>query len=254
MNDRIRTLVAAFTGGLVVLALGTAASALAETTVPVDAVPRQIPYSGTIEKDGVGLSDDVTLRFSLYDAPDAAANLLWTQDLKVPVYAGHFTAVLGSLDDAKAAALTTTVTSAKELYLGIDIVLDKEKDTLVKLSNRQRFLPAPYALWTTAATNFTVASGLTVGGPAEVGSLHVLANAKVDGAFSSAKMSCRATCKDLKSLTLPGSLTFGSYDPKDTYCPPNYYVCGMNQKVEKYGGSSVDDTGVTGVRIICCPF
>ncbi|NOZ02683.1 MAG: hypothetical protein GXP54_12455, partial [Deltaproteobacteria bacterium] len=32
-------------------------------------------------------------------------------------------------------------------------------DTVVPLSNRQRFLPVPYAMWTTAATNFVVSGG-----------------------------------------------------------------------------------------------
>ena len=57
-----------------------------------------------------------------------------------------------------------------------------------------------------------------------------------------------------KVLKVKGEAPWGIWH-EATYCPNNYYVCGLQQKVEpKQGGGSNDDTALNGVALKCCKF
>ncbi|MBM4372322.1 MAG: hypothetical protein FJ098_11750, partial [Deltaproteobacteria bacterium] len=164
MKDIVRLSLAGFAGALFALTLAFGLRALADGDPATDQVPRYIPYQGTLEKDGVGMSATVTLTFQLYDGADAATPV-WTEELAVPVYAGRFTALLGSSSGVSVTSLTETVRDADDLHLAI-LIEDGEQQ--VPLSNRQRFMPLPYALWSTSATDFRVA-GTVMGGLRVIG-------------------------------------------------------------------------------------
>ena len=171
MSERIKTMLIALTGGLFSAIVVLGVSAIADNNPGTDNVPKLIPYNGTLEKDGHVINDAVKLHFRIFDGKDAQ-NPVWEEQLTVQVYHGRFTALLGSSSPESSANLAKVINNADDLYLGIGVVTSSGE---VQLSNRQRFLPVPYALWTTASTDFKVGHDLTVshnisaGGDASVG-------------------------------------------------------------------------------------
>jgi hypothetical protein len=53
------------------------------------------------------------------------------------------------------------------------------------------------------------------------------------------------------SVAAPGAAPWGTWKGP-AFCPANYFVCGIEQKVEVQQGNG-DDTAVNGVRVYCCP-
>ncbi|NOZ02684.1 MAG: hypothetical protein GXP54_12460 [Deltaproteobacteria bacterium] len=160
METRLKTFLAALGGSVVTMVLALGVTAMADSNPETDQVPRLVPYQGTLEKDGKPVTGAVDLVFDLYDGP-ATDTPVWTETLNVAVYAGRFSAVLGSSSGTSATDLAKVLTDADDVYLGVSVKTDP--DTVVPLSNRQRFLPVPYALWTTAATDFKVGRDVHVG-------------------------------------------------------------------------------------------
>ena len=163
-SERMKTFLSAFAGGVIAIALAHAVTALADGNPAIDQVPKLIPYQGTLEKDGTGVTGQVPMTFSLFDG-STATTAAWTEKQTVNVFAGRFLAMLGSTSATSATNLTKTLTNADDVYLAVTLNTAAGD---VPLSNRQRFLPVPYALWTTAATNFNVGRDLTVGHAATV--------------------------------------------------------------------------------------
>ncbi len=159
MKDRAKTFLTAMAGTLSALALVLGGAAVADSGG--GAVAKLIPYQGTLEQDGKAVHGATDLVFRLYDGAGGGASKLWEETLQVQVLSGRFQALLGSSSSQSADQLAEVLKAGKDLYLDISVKLDG--DTLVQLSNRQRFLPLPFALWTTAATNFKVAGDLDVG-------------------------------------------------------------------------------------------
>lgn len=116
------------------LALAFVASpALSEPT----ATDRQIPYQGYLEMNGQPVDGSVKLVFTLSDGADAG-KAAWseTHDL-VPVSAGRFSVVLGSID-ATAVPDWAFLTNALDLQIGVN-----DGPTL---TNKQRIRATPYAV------------------------------------------------------------------------------------------------------------
>ena len=159
MNENMKMIMTALAAGLfsAIVVLGT--SAVADGNSGTDNVPKLIPYHGSLEKDGHGLNGAVKLHFRIFDGKTSTESV-WDESLNVTAYNGKFTALLGSTTTAKAKALTKVITDADDLYLGVAVV--KTDNSEIALSNRQRFLPVPYAVWTTASTDFKVGHDLTV--------------------------------------------------------------------------------------------
>ena len=160
MKENMKILMVALAAGMFSAIVVLGASAIADSNPATDQTPKLIPYHGTLEKDGHGLNGAVKLHFRVFDGK-AATKPVWDEILDVTAYNGKFTALLGSSDTAHAQDLTKVITDADDLYLGVSIV--KADSTEIALSNRQRFLPVPYAMWTTASTDFKVGHDLNVG-------------------------------------------------------------------------------------------
>ena len=178
MKAQLKTFLTALGGGLVAMVLALGVNAIADSNPSTDQTPKLIPYHGTLEKDGHGLNGAVKLHFRVFDGK-AATKPVWDEILDVTAYNGKFTALLGSSDTAHAQDLTKVITDADDLYLGVSIV--KADSTEIALSNRQRFLPVPYAMWTTASTDFKVGHDLTVGNDLSVNGTTVLKGSENDG-------------------------------------------------------------------------
>lgn len=158
MNRKLKTLVAAVAGGAVALTLTLTHTALADSNPATDQVPKLIPYQGTLEKDGVGVTAQLPMTFSIFDGA-TAVTAVWTERQTVNVHAGRFMALLGSTTANSATNLAKAITDADNLYLSVTL---NNPSGDVALSNRQRFLPVPFALWSTAAADFKVGRNLTV--------------------------------------------------------------------------------------------
>ena len=53
-------------------------------------------------------------------------------------------------------------------------------------------------------------------------------------------------------IEVQGGGPWGKWHKTTTFCPANYYVCGLNQKVENEQGAG-DDTALNSVALQCCP-
>lgn len=172
---------------LILLALMFALpAAYADGDPATDAVPRIFPYQGVLELDGrpVNASGDNALhiRFLLFNGVDAEAHV-YRQDLQIDVYNGRFTATIGPVGTDAAGAqvpIERVIAAADDLYLGMVLLGDPANpDDDVALSNRQRLHASPYAMWTTRATDLTVARDTIVGR-----NLTVTGAANVQGALT----------------------------------------------------------------------
>lgn len=134
----------------------TALTALASMDSSEDRVPKLIPYNGTLERDGLPYNGQTTMIFHLYYSNPGRTpsyDEVWTETQNVTVYGGRFSVMLGSASSQSQSELSTVVTSAEDIYLGITLKVGEEE---IPLSDKQRFLPLPFSLWATAATNFTL--------------------------------------------------------------------------------------------------
>jgi hypothetical protein len=145
-------------GAMMTIVLLFGYQALADGDLSTDGTPKYVPYKGTLERDGVAYQGTIAMKFDLYDEDDSGT-VAWTETQTVTVYGGRFSVLLGSTSGASVTALTALLTKADDITLSI--TLDPQGDN-VMLANRQRFLPVPLALWSTASTDFTVGNTLTV--------------------------------------------------------------------------------------------
>ena len=153
-----RGLAVLLTGGLLAAVCALDPVARADGLANTDAVPRLVHYEGTLEKDGAGVTGDVPMIFRVFDG----SNPVWNEQQTVKVFSGRFSVLLGVTSAASANGLAGAISAADDLYLGVALVVDGAE---VTLTNRQRFTPAPFALWTAAATTLKVGANVEVYGP-----------------------------------------------------------------------------------------
>ncbi|MBT9558770.1 MAG: hypothetical protein IV100_22250, partial [Myxococcales bacterium] len=188
---------------VIACALSASLGALVTSTSPVfadgnpatDTVPRYVPYKGTLEKDGVGYSGTVGMTFKLYDGTSTTA--AWTESQTVTVYSGAFQVLLGSDSTASATSLTEVLKDADDVYLSVSLTTSSGT---VDLSNKQRLMPTPYAIWTTSSTDFTVGDDLDVDGDAVID-----ATLTVGGAFKA-----NTTAEIVSTSKFSGNASFES--------------------------------------------
>lgn len=156
----------AFAGSLAWLPTATA-----DSRRDTETVPRVIAYTGTLERDGSGLTVTAGLRFSLSTADSA---VVWTEersalatkscasaaDCSVQVHNGAFSVMLGQY-----VALSDDILDAEDLYLSIAVY---DGATWVNLAGRQRITPTPYAMWSLGSTDLSVGGDLAVSQTATV--------------------------------------------------------------------------------------
>ena len=154
MKNTTACALAGSVGALVTLVLMLGVGVLADGLQSTDQTPKYIGYHGTLEKDGVALNASVQMKFEIFDGAATVA-AKWSETQSVAVYGGRFSVMLGSTTADSVNNLTAAVKSADDLYLAVSI---KSGDTWITLSGKQRFLPTPYATWTTASTDLTTSS------------------------------------------------------------------------------------------------
>ena len=151
MKDTARMLAAGTLGSLVAIALLWGVWAMADGDPATDTVPRYVPYQGTLEKDGVGVTGSLPMRFSLYDGD--AEEPCWTETQTVGVYAGRFSVLLGASSVQSVQLLSARLQAADDLEMEVAVQSGVE---WIQLANRQKFLPLPYTMWATSGSDLVV--------------------------------------------------------------------------------------------------
>lgn len=119
-----------------------------------------IPYSGFLSEDGAGIVGSRELRFDLYDSDAAGATSIWNETKSVDFFDGRFSTSLGSSSIASRQALRTIIGDGEDIYIGITV---DPSGSNVALSGRHKIEPAPFAVWSSQATDLRVS---TITGPA----------------------------------------------------------------------------------------
>ena len=192
IRKHLPILVSSLGSAVVAALLVTTLSASADRSPATDGVPRLIPYRGTLEQDGQPYDGGISMVFRIHDETDT---LVFEELQQVQVFQGRFSVLLGSTGEEAVLALSRAVADADSLFLSIALRQGDAAETL--LANRQRFLPVPYAFWTTASTDLHVGNSLSVAGHAEAGTLGVSGQASV------------ATLGVLEGATVGGDLGVG---------------------------------------------
>ena len=189
MNPLRTTRAAAPTIALALLALAAfTGPARADGDPTTDDVPRMLPYQGVLELDGepVEAAGEAALHmgFALYDGPDAEQPV-YSQPLVVEVFTGRFTATIGPVGigpDGAERPIEAVIAAADDLYLGMTLLGDPDDpEDDIPLANRQRIYATPYAMWSTTATDISVAGQARVGGDLDVAGRARVGALQVDG-------------------------------------------------------------------------
>ncbi|HEY2516920.1 MAG TPA: collagen-like protein, partial [Polyangiaceae bacterium] len=118
------------TGAVFVLA------ALSAATSAMAAVPQLLTEQGQLlDSNGNPVAGDITIVFTVYDGPNASANVLWAETQTITLDDGYFSAILG-----ETTTIPASVFDGNPKYLGVKINADPE------MTPRQAILSVPYAL------------------------------------------------------------------------------------------------------------
>lgn len=133
--------------GLIAAALGlagvAAVSVVLADSAPLsgEAVPRQIPYRGNLEQDGVPVTGQVEMTFELF-ADGTSSAVIWSETRAVMVTNGLFSVDIGDCNPVancpQGSLATALAASPPSLYLAVKIAGNA-------LEGRQRLLTAPFA-------------------------------------------------------------------------------------------------------------
>lgn len=211
MRENIRlVLTTSVCTAIVVSALTVSVQALAnlDDDPATDSLPRVVPYEGVLDLDGAPYTGFMDMRFTFFDAP-SGGNAVWSetwnheQQRAIQVFGGRFAAALGTFDDGGPASLEEVIADAGATYLGIEVKHTDEGDNAwVGLAGRQRLNPVPYALWSSKASDLTVAGSATVGGSTTLaGTLDVAGNARLSA------LTVSGAARVVGATTLDGALT-----------------------------------------------
>jgi hypothetical protein len=141
---------------LALLVLCTSYAGFAQVTGNFGTPPRLIPYSGVLERGGVGEDNpSLPLRFCLVrnptDSCDTPAQVLWSETQNVAVARGRFSVALG-----QTTALPDSVFLEPELHLGVVV-------GSTELTGKQRLMAAPFATTAAQAATLNVRDGARIG-------------------------------------------------------------------------------------------
>jgi len=149
-------------GSILTAALLLALRAQADGDLTSNAVPRHIPYRGVLELDGASYNGDIDMEFRIF-ASETATTAAWTEIQTVTVIDGKFMVLLGSTSGTSLNGLDDALSVADDVHLDVVIkAADGDKQMQTKSTGRKRFVPVPYAAWTSTSTTFDVASQLTI--------------------------------------------------------------------------------------------
>ena len=202
-SGRALTVTIAIACSIVTAVLVSSVSAFADSDPATDAVPRLIPYHGTLDKDGTPVTGSISMIFRLYDASDPSTPVWEETQEDVAIHRGRFSVLLGATGTQ--AALAKAITDADDLSMAVVLKTATEE---IPLANRKRFLPMPYALWTTASTDFHVGNNLTVGNGVSVGNGLTVGSGLAVGEAAGAQIVGNSSIDG--DLTVSQTLTAGS--------------------------------------------
>ncbi|MEL6182129.1 MAG: hypothetical protein AAFS10_24420 [Myxococcota bacterium] len=183
MNTHTKNIALVISGLLTGLLMATGLSVFADGDPTTDNVQRALPYQGVLELDGQPIHavgpQALWMEFALYDGLESP-DPVYIQQIQVEVYAGRFTVSIGPFDDG-GTPIEEVITAADDLMLGMTLLNDRDDEADdVAMANRQRIHASPYALWTTSATNLTVANNLNVGGDIDLGGGELLNTTEIE--------------------------------------------------------------------------
>lgn len=201
-------------------------AAIADQNPATDTVPRVVPYSGTLDVDGIPLTGSVSLRFTIYDGSTA----VWSEDVAITATDGRFSALLGA-----SVPIDGAIGAGDDLTLGIVVLNGPGPADDVALVGRQRFVPVPFAMWTAGASDLVVARDAFVQGELQAeGPMRVVGQVTFDAR--------RAGDWVEFSDGQHGDSTTRSFE-----CPANQYVCGVATR--EFTG---DQSDIREVELKCC--
>lgn len=209
---RFESLAASLASSLLTAALFVAVTAVADGDPTTDTVPRVIPYTGSLERDGapVTLLGDAApwMRFDLTSGPAEGAPVVYSQVTQVPVHGGRFTVMLGPTGTG-GVSLATAVAAADSLHMRMTLLGDPAvPGDDIALAGAQQVLMAPFAMWATDATDFSVARDLTVARDAFVGrNLETVGNVEAGSLDVNGAARLAGTAAVTGALTAASSLT-----------------------------------------------
>ncbi len=181
MRQNYSALSMAILSSVITAVLISSVFAIADGNPATNDVPKLIPYRGTLEKDGVPFHGSIDMTFKLYDGADATEPV-WQESQSVNVFNGKFSVLLGiTAGEDGDDNLWNVITNADKLYMEVSVNTGSGD---VTLGNRQRFLPVPYAAWTTASTDFHIGNNLYVANATQTKTLGVDEDASIGGNVS----------------------------------------------------------------------
>ena len=181
---------------------------LADQNPATDGVPRLIAYQGTLELNGEAYPEStVDMVFRLYDGESGPE--VWSESQTVPVYGGNFAVLFGSTSAASSNLLQTAVTNADDLYLEIELIT---ANGTVPLTGRQRFVPVPYSLWTSTATNLKVSGAENDGSVAAMRVTNGSSTLLVDGDEIDSNTTLNLNVNSRQGVRLGGSTYLDGVD------------------------------------------
>jgi hypothetical protein len=247
-----RSLYRTCTTALLTTALAIAPALHADSNAATDDIPRLIPYSGQLEKDGEAVSGQVKMVFTLYDAD----NVVWTEAQNVGVYRGRFSVTLGVCStvsdvglcpdgELAAAPIEAALQAADDLELAIEL---ETADGTVVLTQRKRLLPQAYALWSPAAADLRVHHDLQVDGAATVDGALSAGSVSTSGAISSGSLATSlismshggtsTSFRGFRTSVHEASAGHGQAITTDSGIPENDAIC-MLSKHEFWGSGYI---------------
>jgi hypothetical protein len=199
---------------------------------PDEKTPRQRPYRGVLDKNGVPVpAGSLPMTFEIFDAAQSG-NLLWDDSMSVAVQDGKFTVALG---DSPQKPIPASAFGQPNLYLQVTV-------NGLLLSGRQRLLSVPYTIQAANAHNATNVTGGTVKAASvsaesvRTGSLAVGGNARIDPAGALAATSLEVSGKAF-------SMSTSSADPGATLTSKSYVDSGVASALAHGDAISGDASG-----------
>ena len=166
---------------------------MADLNPSTQGIPQVIPYQGVLELNGQPVNrmgdQAMWIEFQIYDTLDST-DYRYRQRIQVEVYQGRFTALIGPSGEnfaGQGVYLTDLVGSSSLLYLGMVLLGEdlESPDDDIPMSNRQRLMSTPYAMWASGASQFTVQQDLTVGGTVNANQVQVNGQVTATGDLNS---------------------------------------------------------------------
>jgi cytoskeletal protein CcmA (bactofilin family) len=191
---------------------------MADLNPDIQGIPQVIPYQGVLELNGQPVNrmgdQAMWIDFQIHETLNSQA-YRYSQRIQVEVYQGRFTALIGPSGQNQAGQtvyLTDIISSSSQLYLGMILLGDnlESDDDDILMSNRQRLMSTPYAMWASGASQFTVQQDLNVGGTVRASQVQVNGQLSATGDLNtSTNLNVQGNINGNGGLVLGGNASIG---------------------------------------------